>query len=173
MASSTYVPAPSRPSVAAAEDPVLVSKIIRPVLPGWVVGRPRIDKLIAQGAAGPLTILTGPPGAGKTMALASWAAGTTGPSRVAWITVDRYDNRPTVFWSYVVAALRRSGITVPRVVPGPARDAVDHDFLLRLASLLAGQDAPVVLVLDDFHLVSEPAVLDGTYKIPPITKMAT
>ena len=162
MASSTYVPAASHPTTsAAAEDPVLVSKIIRPVLPGWVVGRPRIDKLIAQGTAGPLTILTGPPGAGKTMALASWAAGTTGPSRVAWITLDRYDNRPTVFWSYVVAALRRSGITVPRVVPGPARDAVDHDFLLRLASLLAGQDAPVVLVLDDFHLVSEQAVLDG------------
>src|SRR5580704_6367687 len=161
MASSTYVPAPSRQSVAAAEDPVLVSKIIRPALPGWVVGRPRIDKLIAQGVGGPLTILTGPPGAGKTMALASWAAVTTDPSRVAWITVDRYDNRPTVFWSYVVAALRRSGIAVPRVVPGPARDAVDHDFLLRLASVLAGQDAPVVLVLDDFHLVNEPAVLDG------------
>ena len=48
MASSTYVPAPSRPTAAAAEDPVLVSKIIRPPLPGWVVGRPRIDKLIAQ-----------------------------------------------------------------------------------------------------------------------------
>lgn len=101
MASSTYVPAPSRPSVAAAEDPVLVSKIIRPVLPGWVVGRPRIDKLIAQGADGPLTILTGPPGAGKTMALASWAAGPAGPSRVAWITVDRYDDRPTVFLSLI------------------------------------------------------------------------
>lgn len=161
MASSTYVPAPSRPAVAAAEDPVLVSKIIRPVLPGWVVGRPRIDKLIAQGADGPLTIVTGPPGAGKTMALASWAAGTAGPGQLAWITLDRYDDRPTVFWSYVVAALRRSGITVPRVVPGPARDAVDHDFLLRLASVLATHHAPVVLVLDDFDLVSEPAILDG------------
>jgi LuxR family transcriptional regulator, maltose regulon positive regulatory protein len=161
MASSTYVPAPSRPAAAATEDPVLVSKIIRPVLPGWVVGRPRIDKLIAQGARGPLTILTGPPGAGKTMALASWAAGVTGPARVVWITLDRYDDRPKVFWSYVVAALRRSGITVPRVAPGPTRDAVDHEFLLRLASLLATQDAPVVLVLDDFHLVTEQAILDG------------
>jgi LuxR family maltose regulon positive regulatory protein len=161
MASSTYVPAPVGPTAPAAEDPVLVSKIIRPVLPGWVVGRPRIDKLIAQGVRGPLTILTGPPGSGKTMALASWAAGLTGPGQVAWITLDRYDNRPTVFWSYVVAALRRAGITVPRVVPGPARDAVDHDFLLRLASVLAAHDAPVLLVLDDFHLVTEPAVLDG------------
>ena len=161
MASSTRVAEPIHPTAPAAEDPVLVSKIIRPPLPDWVVGRPRIDKLIAQGARGPLTILTGPPGAGKTMALASWAAGMTGPGRVAWITLDRYDNRPKIFWSYVVAALRRSGLTVPRVVPGPARDAVDHEFLLRLASVLAAQDAPVVLVLDDFHLVTEPAILDG------------
>jgi len=138
-----------------------MSKIIRPALPGWVVGRPRIEKLITQGARGPLTVLTGPPGAGKTMALASWALGVAGPGRVAWITLDRYDNRPKIFWSYVVAALRRSGIAVPRVVPGSARDAVDHDFLLRLASVLAAQDGPVVLVLDDFHLVTEPAILDG------------
>ena len=161
MALRTQVPASIRPVTTPAEDPVLMSKIIRLALPGWVVGRPRIDKLITQGARGPLTILTGPPGAGKTMALASWAAGVAGPGRVAWITLDRYDNRPKVFWSYVVAALRRSGIAVPRVVPGPARDAVDHDFLLHLASVLAAQDAPVVLVLDDFHLVTEPAILDG------------
>ena len=161
MALRTQVPASIRPVTTPAEDPVLMSKIIRLALPGWVVGRPRIDKLITQGARGPLTILTGPPGAGKTMALASWAAGVAGPGRVAWITLDRYDNRPKVFWSYVVAALRRSGIAVPRVVPGQARDAVDHDFLLHLASVLAAQDAPVVLVLDDFHLVTEPAILDG------------
>ncbi len=161
MASSTHVPAVSRPAAGAAGDPVLVSKITRPVLPGWVVGRPRIDKLITRGSGGPLTILTGPPGAGKTMALASWAAGLTTPGLLAWVTLDRYDNRPTVFWSYVVAALRRSGIAVPRVVPGPARDAVDHEFLLRLASVLATQDVPMLLVLDDFHLVTEPAILDG------------
>ena len=38
---------------------------------------------------------------------------------------------------------------------------MDHEFLLRLAAVLAAQDPPVVLVLDDLHLLTEPAVLDG------------
>ena len=48
--------------------------------------RPRITKLIAQGARWcPLTVVTGPPGAGKTMALALWAAAE--PGTVAWVSV--------------------------------------------------------------------------------------
>ena len=142
-------------------DPVLTSKITPPDLPGWAVTRPRIDKLIAEGVRGPLTSVTGPPGAGKTMAIVAWAAATSYPGTLAWLSVDDYDNRPRVFWAYVVAALRRAGVAVPRVVPGSGRSAVDHVFLARLASVLAAQDPPVVLVLDDLHLLTEPAVLDG------------
>ena len=142
-------------------DPVLTSKITRPDLPAWAVTRPRIDKLIADGVRGPLTSVTGAPGAGKTMAIVAWAAATSYPGTLAWLTVDDYDNRPRVFWAYVAAALRRAGVAVPRVVPGPGRAAVDHVFLARLASVLAAQDPPVVMVLDDLHLLTEPAVLDG------------
>ena len=142
-------------------DPVLTSKITPPDLPAWAVIRPRIDKLIAEGVGGPLTSVTGPPGAGKTMAIVAWAASTRDPCTLAWLTVDDYDNRPQVFWAYVVAALRQAGIAVPRVVSGSSRAAVDHVFLARLASVLAAQDPPVVLVLDDLHLLTEPAVLDG------------
>src|SRR6266576_520524 len=77
-------------------DPVLRSKITRPDLPDWAVIRPRVDKLIAEGVRGPLTSLTGPPGAGKTMAIVSWAASTRDPCTLAWLTVDDYDNRPQV-----------------------------------------------------------------------------
>ncbi|HEU5386882.1 MAG TPA: LuxR C-terminal-related transcriptional regulator [Streptosporangiaceae bacterium] len=132
-----------------------------PELPDWAVTRPRIDKLIADGARGPLTSVTGPPGAGKTMAVAAWAASTSYPCTLAWISIDDYDNRPRVFWSYVVAALRRAGVAVPRVVPGPGRVTVDHAFLVRLAAVLAVQDPPVVLVLDDLHLLTEPVILEG------------
>ena len=146
---------------ADADDPVLMSKVTVPEVPGWAVARPRIEKVIAEGARGPLTSVTGPPGAGKTMAIASWSAARTYPCTLAWVTLDDYDNKPRVFWSYVVAALRRAGITVPRVLPGPTREAVEHVFLVRLASVLAAQDSPVVLVLDDLHLLSDPATLDG------------
>jgi LuxR family transcriptional regulator, maltose regulon positive regulatory protein len=147
---------------ADAYDPVLTAKVTVPDLPGWVVARPRIDKLIADGTRGPLTLVAGPPGAGKTMAIAAWAAAASrNPGALAWLTVDDHDNRPRVFWSYVVAALRRAGVAVPRVRFGPGRVAVDHAFLANLASALAAHDPPAVLVLDDLHLLAEPTVLDG------------
>jgi LuxR family transcriptional regulator, maltose regulon positive regulatory protein len=96
------------------------------------------------------------------MAIAAWAAAASrNPGALAWLTVDDHDNRPRVFWSYVVAALRRAGVAVPRVRFGPGRVAVDHAFLANLASALAAHDPPAVLVLDDLHLLAEPTVLDG------------
>ena len=96
------------PAVSAGV-PILAAKITAPGVPDWVVPRPRITELIAGGMRWcPLTVATGPAGAGKTMALASWAA--AGPGPVAWIGLDEYDDEPEVFWSYVVAALRRSGV---------------------------------------------------------------
>ena len=44
------------------------------------------------------------------MAIASWAAVSSYPCALVWITLDDYDNQPSVFWSYVVAALRRAGV---------------------------------------------------------------
>ena len=153
------VPAQARPRPGGA-DRILQAKITAPSAPGWMVARPRLEKRIDEGTAGPLTVVTGPPGAGKTMAVASWAAARPGP--VAWITLDHYDSRPKVFWATVVEALRNAGVTLGRVSAAPARlAAADHVFLLRLASELAAQDPPVVLVLDDLHLLAGTGVMDG------------
>ena len=144
------------------QDPVLLAKITEPRLPGWAIPRPRLDRLIAAGVEGPLTVVTGPPGAGKTMAITSWAAASAEPGIVAWIALDEYDNRPTVFWSYVVAALRRAGLSVPRIASAAGgTTAVSHVFLLRLASALASQGQPVVVVIEDFHLLTDGETLDG------------
>jgi LuxR family transcriptional regulator, maltose regulon positive regulatory protein len=147
-----------RPAVA---DPILASKITVPDVPAFAVQRPRISELLAGGTRwNPLSIVTGPPGTGKTMALTLWAATEDRP--VAWVALDRYDNRPKSFWSYVVAALRRSGAVIPEAPPADIRkQATDHVFLLWLASALAGQERPVILVLDDFHVLTDPEVLKG------------
>src|SRR6516225_3215636 len=47
---------------ADTDDPVLMSKVTVPEVPGWAVVRPRIEKLVADGARGSLTSVTGPPG---------------------------------------------------------------------------------------------------------------
>jgi len=144
----------------SARVPVLAAKVTAPAVPGWAVPRPRITELIAQGRRWcPLTVVTGPAGAGKTMALTLWAAAE--PRTPAWVSADEFDNRPGVFWAHVVAALRRSGVAAAEALPAvPGRDA-EHLFVLELAAALAAQDPPVTLVLDDLHLLTGPAVLDG------------
>jgi LuxR family transcriptional regulator, maltose regulon positive regulatory protein len=138
-------------SPPTAANHVLRSKITPPACREWVIRRSRIEERIA---VGPLTVVTGPPGAGKTTAVASWRAVTEDP--VAWVTLDRYDSRPDVFWSTVVAALRSAGVEFRRALPAPGRmGRTGHAFLLRLVVELARQDPPVTLVLDDLHRVAE------------------
>jgi LuxR family maltose regulon positive regulatory protein len=145
-----------------ADISILRSKITMPAVPDWAVPRPRLDQLIAGGVQGPLTALMGPPGIGKTLAMASWVAGSQSSSPVAWVTLDEFDNRPRVLWSYVMSALRRAGVAVPHLSWSAACvDTMDHDFLVRLAAALAVAEPPVILVLDDLHLLTERPALQG------------
>lgn len=102
---------PSRRPATAVDDPFLAIKLTVPALPDWVVARQRIERRIAAGALGPLTVITGPPGAGKTIAAASWATASSRVNPTAWVTLDEYDNGPRVFWTYLVEALRHAGFT--------------------------------------------------------------
>jgi LuxR family transcriptional regulator, maltose regulon positive regulatory protein len=85
---ANQVAARARGSAVSAYVPILASKITALGVPDWALPRPRITKLIAQGRRWcPLTVVTGPPGAGKTMALALWAAAE--PGTVAWVGAGR------------------------------------------------------------------------------------
>ena len=114
------VAAPARRPAVSAGIPILAARITVPGVPGWAVPRPRITTLIAEGARRcPLTIVTGPPGAGKTTALALWAAAE--PGTVSWISLDDFNNQSGAFWSYAVAALGRSGVALPKVLSAASR----------------------------------------------------
>jgi ATP/maltotriose-dependent transcriptional regulator MalT len=142
------------PGPPEADGELLISKITPPALPGWLVSRRRIDELISAGTRGPLTVITGPPGAGKTVAVTSWVANHRAPGPVAWMSVDSYDNRPGSFWCHVAESLRRAGLAALPAGPADAPgSSASHAFLLRLASALAAQHHPFVLVLDDIHLL--------------------
>ena len=158
---ASSAPASAKRSAAPAGDPVLISKITAPDVPDWAVQRPRITGLIAEGTRWcPLTVVTGPAGAGKTMAVALWAAAEASP--VAWVSLDEFDNRPGAFWGNVVAALRRADVAVPKALQAVPRRAAGYDgFLLGLTALMAAQHPPVTLVLDDLHMLTEQGALKG------------
>ncbi|MEU4494973.1 LuxR C-terminal-related transcriptional regulator [Streptomyces sp. NPDC023998] len=148
--------------LAPTGDPLLAAKFSVPAVPGTFVRRKRLLDRLSDAAAGPLTLITGPAGAGKTMLAASWAVGATAPHPVVWLTLEDDDSAPGVFWTYVLAAFRHHRVTLPDDVGSPARaDSVDHSWLVRLAAALARLAQPVVLVLDGLDQVPGRDVASG------------
>jgi LuxR family transcriptional regulator, maltose regulon positive regulatory protein len=152
------------PRHAARSGGLLATKLVVP-LPRWrPVPRPRLLDLLEAGTQRPLTLLAAPPGSGKTVLLALWAASGRAPGRVAWVTVDPGDDDPTRFWAHVLAALRESGAVPPdgplAGLDPPPKEGVER-FLALLINGLAELATPVVLVLDDLHEAAGPGVPAG------------
>src|SRR6202046_5805906 len=97
---------PERP--VRPEGPVrpelFADKLRIPRLSLAILRRGRVIDLV-EGAAGPrVTVVSGPAGAGKTVACGSWASAAPAGRRVAWLTLDADDQDPARFWGYVQAA---------------------------------------------------------------------
>src|SRR5579864_3918388 len=69
--------------------------------------RSHLLEVLEQSRSVPLTLLSAGAGFGKTTLLSAWASQNTG--HAAWLSLDKQDNDPARFWSYVIAALRHSG----------------------------------------------------------------
>ncbi|WP_138756881.1 LuxR C-terminal-related transcriptional regulator [Modestobacter altitudinis] len=144
--------------------PLLQTKLHIPRRRHGAVARPRLAEHLDRGAEGALTLVSAPAGFGKTTLLTEWLAtgGATGQA-VAWLSLDERDNDPTVFWTYVVAALRSAaegvgaGALALLQSPQSSTDAVLATLVNELSEI--GDD--VVLVLDDYHLIHTAEVHHG------------
>ncbi|WP_029432170.1 LuxR C-terminal-related transcriptional regulator [Blastococcus sp. URHD0036] len=117
--------------------------------------RPRLLAALTSAVEqAPLTLISGPAGAGKTALAASWRDARPEHRDVGWLTLDGFDDDPGTFWSYAVEALARAGADLGglgRPVPGQSLPA---SFVPHLAAALMAQSRPVVLVVDNAdHLV--------------------
>ena len=129
------------------------SKLRRPVLrPGTVIRSSLIDRL-ARDDTCPVVSVAAPAGYGKTTLLAQWAEHDG--RAVAWVALDERDNDPKVLLSYVAAALdavQPVGERVFEALASPA-SSIPGSVIPRLGSALASMTVPVVLVLDDVHML--------------------
>src|ERR1700712_6092738 len=89
---------------------LLTLKAVPPAVPPGLVRRPRREERLTSGALKPFTLVSAGPGAGKTLALASWVASEAAPAPVSWLSLDRTDNEPRTFWSDLLWAVTASGV---------------------------------------------------------------
>ncbi|HYN97547.1 MAG TPA: helix-turn-helix transcriptional regulator, partial [Pilimelia sp.] len=150
--------APDKSTFTPVEDPILTAKINVPGLPAWLVDRPRLTGRLTRGVDGPLTVLTAPAGSGKTFLASAWAARTSTAGGVAWLSLDDHDNSPGVFWSYLLASLARGGVHIAAAGRPAPDESIDRSFLIRLVVALSERREPVVLLLDNAHVLTGPAV---------------
>lgn len=154
---------------------LLLTKLLRPPVPSGWIPRGRLFTILNEGLSRRLTLLSTPPGFGKTTLLSSWAAGLEIPS--AWLTLDEGDNDLSRFLEYLTGAVR--GIDAGAAESAPLffqsmRERA-QTVLTGLLNFLAGQPAPLVLILDDYHLISEEGVHEALLyfieHLPPTTHL--
>ncbi|MEU4159063.1 LuxR C-terminal-related transcriptional regulator [Actinoplanes sp. NPDC026670] len=130
--------------ISDSDSSLLTSKFAVPEAPPFMVTRPALLDRVTEGVRGPVTVITGLAGSGKTQLLASWVRSVAVDWPVAWITLEHGDEQLPTFWGYVVEGLRRAGVDVPPVTGG----VVTRGFLGRLAAAVEEHATPVVLILD-------------------------
>jgi LuxR family maltose regulon positive regulatory protein len=102
-----------------------------------------------------------PPGYGKTILLADWASRERRP--VAWLTIDEFDNEPSVLLTYLSAALDRLAPLDPEIARaiGSSPTRLLSSALPRIAAAVHQLGEPSVLVVDDVHQLVDRACLDA------------
>src|SRR5215469_5230220 len=73
---------------------------------GHVVARPRLFGRLAAQAR--VSVVSAPPGSGKTVLLRSWISWAGVAGSAAWVPAGRGDRDPQQFWLSVLAALRQT-----------------------------------------------------------------
>jgi len=132
---------------------LIVSKLRRPRGRAGSVRRSSLIDRLAADDGRPIVSVVAPAGYGKTTLLAQWAEGNG--QAFAWVSVDENDNDPKVLLSYVAAALdavEPIGGRVFEALASPV-SSVPGSVVPRLGSAFAAMISPVVLVLDDVHLL--------------------
>ena len=132
---------------------LVASKLLRPLVRPGTVGRWPLIERLTRGDPCPIVSVVAPAGYGKTTLLSQWAEHNG--QAFAWVSVDEGDNDPKVLLTYIAEALDAIEPVGGRVFDALASPAssVPGSVVPRLSSAFSSMSSPVVLVLDDVHVL--------------------
>jgi LuxR family maltose regulon positive regulatory protein len=161
---------------------LLATKLGAPLLRGRLVPRVQLFARLDQGLRHPLLLVVGPAGSGKSTLVASWLASRANAERQpqagerpgsekvdsvprsCWLSLDAGDNDPQRFFSYLLAALRQVapglGTATASLLGGPHLPTCET-LIVPLLNDLAATPAPLILILDDYHLIENALIHEG------------
>jgi LuxR family transcriptional regulator, maltose regulon positive regulatory protein len=117
---------------------------------GLVVARPALFRRLGDSAR--VTVVSAPPGSGKTVLLRSWIGKAAPRDRAAWVPAGRDERDPQRFWLSVLGALRQTTRGSRLVQPLTAAPDLDGwSIVERLLADLAPLQDRLWLVIDDVH----------------------
>ena len=130
-----------------------------------------------------LTLVSAPAGYGKTTLVADWlsqvreeqglqakglppekkpgALETTQTPQIAWLSLDEGENDPVRFILYLITCLANVDQTIQAVDDAliqPTQASSLDSILTRLINQLVGVENPIILALDDYHVISNPTI---------------
>jgi LuxR family maltose regulon positive regulatory protein len=153
---------------------LLATKLHRPRPTSNLVPRPRLTRCLNDGLqkGHRLFLVVAPAGYGKTTLVADWLGKTPLPS--AWLSLDEADNDPLRFFTYVVAALQKAlgpKTVQPPVQASPMMPQPPEAFVYPLINDLAALGRPILLTLDDYHVLTAGPVQEAMalllHRAPP------
>lgn len=143
---------------------ILNTKLTPPSSRRLLLRRPQLLDRVMQAADRRLTLVTAPAGYGKTSLLCECYKQLKGSGAApGWVSVDKEENDLSLFLTYFLSALEGSDPSIGRATfallntgvslpPNLLRDTFIND--------LHALERDTYVFLDDFHLISDPLVLE-------------
>jgi LuxR family maltose regulon positive regulatory protein len=134
---------------------LIQTKLHRPQVIGQLIERPHLLKRLDTHYDVPLILVSAPAGYGKTTLVNQWL--DQAPYPAVWASLDENDNTLIDFLSYFVAAIRThfpTGCSITQKLLAQSQTPPPASLTKILINEMSALPEPFLLVLDDFHLIT-------------------
>jgi LuxR family transcriptional regulator, maltose regulon positive regulatory protein len=148
-------------------EQLLSTKLFIPPTRPEFVPRPLLIEQLREGLHRKMTLISAPAGFGKTTLVTEWLtslqAKNQGASRIAWLSLDKWDNELARFLRYFIATLNQlepdepdfgKGALSLLQTPQPPVETI----LTTLVNELTAIADKCIVILDDYHLIDTPDI---------------